>query len=53
MHGKDKPEGAIAGERYAGIMPGRDGGASYQLFLLPGEADACRTGASRPCCMRP
>ena len=28
------------GERYAGIMPGHDGAASYQLFLLPGEADA-------------
>ncbi|PJC98751.1 hypothetical protein GQ37_010410 [Janthinobacterium sp. BJB1] len=32
--------GAVAGERYAGVMPGQDGGASYQLFLLPGEADA-------------
>jgi len=32
--------GAAAGERYAGIMPGQDGAAGYQLFLLPGEADA-------------
>jgi hypothetical protein len=32
--------GAIAGERYAGIMPGHNGAPSYQLFLLPGEADA-------------
>ncbi|WP_219118027.1 DUF1566 domain-containing protein [Janthinobacterium sp. UMAB-56] len=30
-------QSAIAGERYAGIMAGA---AGYQLFLLPGEADA-------------
>ena len=40
MHARHKPEGPIAGERYAGVMPGHDGAASYQLFLLPGEADA-------------
>ncbi|OEZ84734.1 hypothetical protein JAB8_41130 [Janthinobacterium sp. HH106] len=32
--------GAAAGEHYAGVMPGQDGAAGYQLFLLPGEADA-------------
>ncbi|WP_050408596.1 DUF1566 domain-containing protein [Massilia sp. NR 4-1] len=26
--------------RYAGIVPGVDGAAGYQLFLLPGEAEA-------------
>ena len=38
MHAQHKPEDAIAGERHAGILPGHDGTASYQLFLLPGEA---------------
>ena len=38
MHARHNDQGAVAGERYAGIMPGRDGAAGYQLFLLPGEA---------------
>ncbi|MGK5074009.1 hypothetical protein [Janthinobacterium sp. ZB1P44] len=32
--------GAIACERYAGIMPGHAGAPSYRLFLLPGEGGA-------------
>lgn len=40
MYARHDDQGAIAGERCAGIMPGHAGAASYQLFLLPGEADA-------------
>lgn len=40
MRASHNHQGAIDGERYAGIMPGHAGGAGYRLFLLPGEADA-------------
>jgi hypothetical protein len=40
MHAKHNDQGAVDGERYAGVMPGQDGRASYQLFLLAGETDA-------------
>lgn len=40
MHASHKHQNAMDGERYAGVMPGRDDAAGYHLFLLPGEADA-------------